>query len=47
MKILKKLVAGILAVAMIAALGPTGAVTVRAVAASGNPLRLWDDEPAS
>ena len=47
MKILKKIVAGILAVAMIAALGPTGAVTVRAEAASGNPLRLWYDEPAS
>ena len=47
MKILKKIVAGILAVAMIAALGPTGAVTVRAESASGNPLRLWYDEPAS
>ena len=47
MKILKKIVAGILAVAMIAALGPTGAVTVRAEDASGNPLRLWYDEPAS
>ena len=47
MKILKKIIAGMVAVAMIAALLPIGVIPIRANAAEGNPLRLWYDEPSS
>ena len=47
MKILKKIVAGLVAAAMAVSLLPTGSIAVRAEAAEGNPLRLWYDEPAS
>ena len=46
MKILKKIVAGVVAAAMAVSLLPS-AIPVRANAAEGNSLRLWYDEPAS
>ena len=47
MKILKKIVAGVVAAAMAVALLPSAAIPTRASAAEGNSLRLWYDEPAS
>ena len=47
MKILKKIVAGLVAAAMAVSLLPAGSIAIRAEAAEGNPLRLWYDEPAS
>ena len=46
MKILKKIVAGVVAAAMAVSLLPS-AIPTRASAAEGNSLRLWYDEPAS
>ena len=47
MKILKKIIAGLVVAAMVAALLPAGMIPIRASAAEGNPLRMWYDEPAS
>ena len=47
MKIWKKIIAGLLAAAIVAANIPTCAIPIRANALDGNPLRLWYDEPAS
>ena len=47
MKILKKIIAGLVVAAMVAALLPAGMIPIRASAAEGNPLRLWYDEPSS
>ena len=47
MKILKKIVAGLAAAAMVVGLLPVSTIPVRASAAEGNALRLWYDEPSS
>ena len=47
MKILKKIIAGLVVAAMVAALLPAGMIPIRASAAEGNPLRMWYVEPAS
>ena len=47
MKILKKIAAGLMVIAMIVSLIPGSAIPVRAADVGYNPLRLWYDEPAS